>query len=75
MRNDYDIREDLSNEFEDLIEFSNNAIEKSQLDDKVIEIFYKALEKLKMLNQSLDEPFTIAVVGAQGVGKSTIINL
>ena len=36
---------------------------------------FLTLEKLKMLNQSLNEPFTIAVVGAQGVGKSTIINL
>ena len=39
MRTEFDLREDLSNEFEELIEFSNNAIEKNQLDKKVIDVF------------------------------------
>jgi len=39
------------------------------------EIFGEGLKKIRALKESLAEPFKIAVVGAQGTGKSTLINL
>ena len=39
------------------------------------EIFGEGLKKIRALKESLTEPFKIAVVGAQGTGKSTLINL
>jgi hypothetical protein len=39
------------------------------------EIFREGLKKISVLKESLTEPFKVAVVGAQGTGKSTIINL
>jgi hypothetical protein len=39
------------------------------------EIFREGLKKISSLKESLTEPFKVAVVGAQGTGKSTIINL
>ena len=41
----------------------------------LLEIFREGLTKIGALRDSLTEPFKIAVVGAQGTGKSTIINL
>ena len=38
-------------------------------------IFREGLKKINALKESLTEPFKVAVVGAQGTGKSTIINL
>jgi GTPase Era involved in 16S rRNA processing len=39
------------------------------------EIFREGLKTINALRNSLTEPFKIVVVGAQGTGKSTIINL
>jgi hypothetical protein len=41
----------------------------------LLEIFREGLKKINALRDSLTEPFKVAVVGAQGTGKSTIINL
>ncbi len=41
----------------------------------LLEIFGEGLKKMGALRDSLTEPFKVAVVGAQGTGKSTIINL
>ena len=41
----------------------------------LLDIFCEGLEKIGSLQGSLTEPFKIAVVGAQGTGKSTLINL
>ena len=43
--------------------------------ENLLEIFREGLKKINVLRDSLTEPFKIAVVGAQGTGKSTIINL
>ncbi len=43
--------------------------------ENLLEIFREGLRKINALRDSLTEPFKIAVVGAQGTGKSTLINL
>ncbi len=43
--------------------------------ENLLEIFREGLKKINALKESLTEPFKVAVVGAQGTGKSTIINL
>lgn len=40
-----------------------------------LQIIGEALRKIRALRESLTEPFKVAVVGAQGTGKSTLINL
>jgi len=75
MKNEFDVRDKLTDEFDDLIDYSERIIENSDIDSEVIKSFEVTLEKLKTLKHSLNEPFSIAVVGAQGVGKSTFINL
>ncbi len=52
------------------------AVMKSRAGQKdLLEIIGEGLEKIGALRDSLTEPFKIAVVGAQGTGKSTLINL
>ncbi len=52
------------------------ALMKSRAGQKdLLEIFREGLEKIGALRDSLTEPFKIAVVGTQGTGKSTLINL
>src|SRR5512136_902543 len=43
--------------------------------EDLVEVFREGLNKINSLRESLTEPFKIAVVGAQGTGKSTLINL
>jgi hypothetical protein len=43
--------------------------------EDLLEIVREGLTKIGALRDSLTEPFKIAVVGAQGTGKSTLINL
>ena len=75
-QNDYTLKkEQIINEFDALIEFSNEHLSKPALDNELIEAFKKLTQKLINLKVSINEPFSIAVVGAQGVGKSTFINL
>jgi Dynamin family len=51
------------------------AVKSSAGQGDLPEILREGLKKISALKQSLTEPFKIAVVGAQGTGKSTIINL
>jgi hypothetical protein len=51
------------------------AIKSSAGQKDLPEIFREGLKKISALKESLTEPFKIAVVGAQGTGKSTLINL
>jgi GTPase SAR1 family protein len=51
------------------------AVKSSAGQENLLEIFREGLKKINSLKESLTEPFKIAVVGAQGTGKSTIINL
>jgi len=51
------------------------AVKSSARQENLLEIFREGLKKINTLKESLTEPFKIAVVGAQGTGKSTIINL
>jgi hypothetical protein len=51
------------------------AVKSSAGQKDLPEIFSEGLKKISALKESLTEPFKIAVVGAQGTGKSTIINL
>ena len=51
------------------------AVKSSAGQDNLPEIFHEGLKKIRALKESLIEPFKIAVVGAQGTGKSTLINL
>ena len=51
------------------------AVKSSAGQDNLPEIFREGLKKIRALKESLTEPFKIAVVGAQGTGKSTLINL
>jgi GTPase Era involved in 16S rRNA processing len=51
------------------------AVKSSAGQENLLEIFREGLKKINALRDSLMEPFKIAVVGAQGTGKSTIINL
>jgi hypothetical protein len=43
--------------------------------EDLLAILREGLRKINTLKESLTEPFKIAVVGAQGTGKSTLINL
>ena len=51
------------------------AVKSSAGQKDLPEIFREGLKKISALKESLTEPFKIAVVGAQGTGKSTLINL
>ncbi len=51
------------------------AVKSSAHQENLLEILREGLKKINSLKESLTEPFKIAVVGAQGTGKSTIINL
>ena len=51
------------------------AVKSSAGQENLPEIFREGLKKIRALKESLTEPFKIAVVGAQGTGKSTLINL
>ncbi len=51
------------------------AVKSSAGQEDLPEIFREGLKKINSLKESLTEPFKIAVVGAQGTGKSTLINL
>ncbi|MCJ7783996.1 MAG: dynamin family protein [Desulfobacterales bacterium] len=51
------------------------AVKSSAGQENLLEIFREGLKKINTLKESLTEPFKIAVVGAQGTGKSTLINL
>jgi GTPase Era involved in 16S rRNA processing len=51
------------------------VVKSSAGQENLLEIFREGLKKINALRDSLTEPFKIAVVGAQGTGKSTIINL
>lgn len=75
MKNEFEVREKLTDEFDNLIDYSESIIKNKQIDSEIIKSFEDALSKLKTLKHSVNEPFSIAVVGAQGVGKSTFINL
>jgi len=68
-------KEQIIDEFDTLIEFSKGNLTYKNLDKDLIEALRKLIEKLTNLKVSINEPFSIAVVGAQGVGKSTLINL
>jgi len=51
------------------------AVKSSAGQEHLPEIFREGLKKISALKESLTEPFKIAVVGSQGTGKSTLINL
>jgi len=51
------------------------VVKSSAGQENLLEVFREGLKKINVLRDSLTEPFKIAVVGAQGTGKSTIINL
>ena len=51
------------------------VIESWECQRDLLEIFREGLKKIGALRDSVTEPFKIAVVGAQGTGKSTLINL
>ncbi len=51
------------------------VVKSSAGQETLLEIVREGLKKIWALKESLTEPFKIAVVGAQGTGKSTIINL
>ena len=51
------------------------VVKASSGQENLLEIFREGLKKIDSLKESLTEPFKIAVVGGQGTGKSTIINL
>jgi GTPase Era involved in 16S rRNA processing len=51
------------------------AVKSSAGREGLPEVLREGLKKINTLKESLTEPFKIAVVGAQGTGKSTIINL
>ncbi|MCF7919129.1 MAG: dynamin family protein [Candidatus Cloacimonetes bacterium] len=74
-----DQRVDLIDEFdkmnEYLSEYTTEDSDKGKLDNKLQTILNTLSQKIKELKTSASQPFTIAIVGAQGVGKSTLINL
>jgi hypothetical protein len=51
------------------------AVKFSAGQENLPDIFREGLKKISALKESLTEPFKVAVVGAQGTGKSTLINL
>jgi Dynamin family len=51
------------------------VVKSSAGQENLLEIFREGLKKINTLRDSLTEPFKVAVVGAQGTGKSTLINL
>jgi hypothetical protein len=53
----------------------NPIIKSTEGDTSLQKIVKNALEKIDSLKETINEPFKIAVVGAQGTGKSTIINV
>ncbi len=68
-------RERIADSLEGMSDELMTVVRSSAGHENLIEVFREGLKKINSLRESLTEPFKIAVVGAQGTGKSTLINL